>query len=112
MKKYQEVTPISRTDAQLVFAQCRTEEIPFTLVRLAYFDPDWKWVQDISIAFSTHPDKWVRRMCVICFSHLARIHGKLEKEKIMPVLHRLLQDPEVKGDVEDTLDELKIFLKE
>ena len=112
MKKYEKITPISRSEAQLIFDQGAPEEIALTLVRLAYHDPDWMWVQDICISLSTHHDKWVRQSCVIGFSHLARIHGKLDKEKVMPVLHRLLHDPEVKEEVEVTLDDLEIFLKE
>jgi hypothetical protein len=112
MKKYQEITPISRSEAQLIFAQCAPEEIALTLLRLAYHDPDWMWVQDLCVSLSTHHDKSVRQSCVICFSHLARIHGKLERQKVMLVLNRLLHDPEVKGEVEVTMDELEVFLKE
>jgi hypothetical protein len=112
MKKYQEITPISRSEAQRIFVQGGPDEISLTLVRLAYHDPDWMWVQDICISLSTHHDKWIRQTCVICFSHIARIHGKLERQKVMPVLNRLLHDPEVKGEVEVTIDGLEIFLKE
>ena len=111
MKKYQEITPISRSEAQLIFVQGAPEEIALTLLRLAYHDADWRWVQDICVSLSTHHDKWVRQTCVICFSHIARIHGKLEWQKVMPVLNRLLQDPDLKGEVEVTIDDLDIFLK-
>jgi hypothetical protein len=111
MKKYQEIIPISRGEAQLIFDRGVPEEIALTLLRLAYHDPDWMWVQDVCVSLATHQDKCVRRTCVICFSHLARIHGTLERQKVMPVLNRLLHDPEVKGEVEVTIDDLEVFLR-
>lgn len=111
MKKYEEITPISRSEAQLILDQGDPDGIPLTLLRLAYHDPDWTWVQDLCVSLSTHRSKWIRQTCVVCFSHLARIHGKLERQKVMPVLDRLLHDPEVKGEVEVTLDDLEVFLK-
>lgn len=89
----------------------KIEDIPLTLIRLAYYEPDWLWVQDLCISLSDHKDKWVRRACVTCFSHLARIHGRIEREKINPVLTRLLDDPDVFGYAEDTLEDLKVFLE-
>ena len=82
MNKYEKIEPISRTEAEAVIRGGKTEDIPLTLVRLAYHEPDWLWVQDLCIGPSDHPDKSVRRVCAICFSHLARIHGKLEREKV------------------------------
>jgi hypothetical protein len=111
VRKYEEITPISRSEAEAIIRANRAENIPLALIRLAYFDPDWRWVQDLCISLSNHKDEWVRRACATCFIHLARIHGKLEREKVNPVLTRLLGDPEIKGDVESTIEELKIFLK-
>jgi hypothetical protein len=111
MNKYEKIEPISRVEAEAVIRGGRKEDIPLTLVRLAYHEPDWRWVQDLCIGLSDHPDNSVRRVCAICFGHLARIHGKLESEKVNPVLTRLLSDPEVHGDAQETIEELDIFLK-
>lgn len=111
MKEYQKISPIPRDEAEIIIQQGFPEAIALTLVRLAYHDPDWRWVQNLCIALSSHPDKWVRRTCVTCFGHLARIHGYIDKQKVMPVLNQLLQDPDVKGEAEDALEDLKVFLK-
>jgi hypothetical protein len=109
---YQKTEPISREEAQNIIREASPEAIPVTLVRLAYYDPDWIAVQNICIELSTHEDKWVRRTCAICFGHLARIHGKIEREKVDPVLNRLLADPETRGGAEDAIKDLKMFLKD
>ncbi len=111
MNEYQEITPISREDAGAIISGDRPGDIPLALIRLAYYDPDWRWVQNLCISLADHKNKWVRRACVASFSHLARIHGKIEREKVNPVLTRLLDDPEVKGEAQDTIEELDIFLK-
>jgi hypothetical protein len=111
MKKYQHITPISRSEAERIIEQGSPEEIALTLVRLAYYDPDWIWVQDSCIALSAHHEKWIRRTCATCFGHLARIHGKLEKQKVMPVLNRLLADPDAKGAAKDAIEDIEVFLK-
>jgi hypothetical protein len=109
--RYEEITAITRSEAEIILRQDLPEIIPVTLVRLAYYEPDWKWVQDTCITFSTHRNVWVRRVCATCFGHLARIHGKLEMENVSPVLNRLLLDPEVKGEAEDAIEDIKIFLR-
>ena len=58
--KYQAVTPISRWEAQAIFDEGTPQEIAFTLVRLAYYDPDWMWVQDTRITLSEHRDIGVK----------------------------------------------------
>ncbi len=109
--EYQEISPISRSEAEALIRSGRSDAVPVALIRLAYYDPDWRWVQDLCIGLSNHKDKWVRRACVACFSHLARIHGNIEREKVNPVLTRLLDAPDVRGEAQDTIEELKAFLK-
>jgi hypothetical protein len=111
MNKYEEIAPISPVEAEAVIRAGKTEDVPLTLIRLAYYEPDWRWVQDLCINLSNHKDKWVRRACATCFGHLARIHGKIEREKINPVLTRLLNDSDVSGYAQDTINDLDIFLK-
>jgi len=111
MSGYQEITPISRNMAERIISEGSPEDVALTLVRLAYHDPDWTWVQDACIRLSTHEDKWVRRACAICFGHLARIHGNVDKEKVLPILARLSEDFDVKGEAEDAIEDFKVFLK-
>jgi hypothetical protein len=111
VNKFRQIDPISRNDAEGIFRNGTPSAIAVTLVRLAYHEPDWKWVQDKCIGFSSHSDVWVRRTCATCFGHIARIHGEIERDKVMVVLKRLLLDSDVKGEAEDTLEDFKVFLK-
>lgn len=52
--KYQEITPISREQAKEIIRGNQPEAISLTLIRLAYHDPDWQWVQNLCIGLSDH----------------------------------------------------------
>lgn len=109
--KYVEVEPIDRDEAEKLIASGDSECINFTLVRLAYHEPDWRWVEGLCLKLSTHEDWRVRAICATCFGHLARIHGELDTMQVMPVLRRLLDDALTKGYAEEAVDEIKIFLR-
>lgn len=108
--KYHEVVPISRVEAEAAFAGGISSAICDALIRVTYHDPDWQWVQEWCIALARHPDSAVRGLAANCFGHLARIHHKLELEKVMPVLNELFKDPEVSGRVQDAFDDIEIYL--
>jgi hypothetical protein len=110
--QYQAVTPIRRAEAIQTFTSGDAWNICDALVRVAYFDPDWRWVQSKCIEFSSHPDAAVRIVTATCLSHVARIHRKLDLDKVLPVLRSLLDDPEVNGTAEDALEDVVWYLKE
>ncbi len=107
---YHKVVPISRKDAEVAFSSGNSDRIGDALISIAFYDPDWRWVQDKCLYFidSSLPD--VRRLSKICLGHLARIHGKLEMNKVLPILERLRNNAEVSGTVEDTFEDIEIFI--
>ncbi|WP_167080781.1 hypothetical protein [Massilia aquatica] len=44
-----------------------------------------------------------------CLGHIARIHRKLEKEKVIAALRMKLDRSEIAGVVEDALDDISTF---
>jgi hypothetical protein len=108
--RYQEVRPITRAKAEVDLVSAIPSTRIDALLSLAYHDPELDWVQDRCIQFTEDPDPGVRRMAVLCFGHLARIHQKLDLDRVLPILHRLVNDPLIAGDVNDTLDDIEVFL--
>lgn len=108
-KKYQEAPPIAREDAERAFSCDLPEKICDALVRVALNDPDWRWVQEKCLYFINSPSPDVRRLAVICFGHLARIHGKLDLKRVLPVLEGMRDDHEIYGSVEDALEDIEAF---
>jgi hypothetical protein len=108
---FQEVLPISREEANAGLDSIDPGVLCNALVRVTYHDPDWRWVQTQCMRLAAHSDKNVRGLAVSCLGHLARIHGVLDTEEVLPLLNELLTDPEVAPRAEDALDDIKTFLK-
>jgi hypothetical protein len=108
--KYQEVTRIDREDFTKVFESGEADDVCNALVRLAFHDEDWEWVEDLCLEATRNPDPRIRSVAVTCLGHLARIHRRLHLERVSPVLKELLRDNELSGHVKDALDDIKTFL--
>jgi len=107
---YEEVLPITRDEAESVFATTDPVKVCNALVRITYHDPDWRWVQERCLHFARHSDPDICGCAATCLGHLARVHRVLDVEKVIPVIEELLIHPELAGIAEDALDDIKMFL--
>lgn len=80
------------------------------LLSLALYDPDWRLVQGICLTLLDDPDQDVRATAVLGLAHLARLHGDLDLDRVMPELRRLQSTPALSGRVEDALDDIETFI--
>ena len=110
---YQDIMPIARKQAELILSEQRSDSklICDTLLRVTYYEPDIIWVQEQCVELCQHNSVDVRRTAVICLGHLARLYEKLNMELVKPVLHSLLKDNEISGCVQDTLDDINMYIK-
>lgn len=83
--EYQEVLPISRQEAEKEFDSNNPSRISNALLRITYHDSDWLWVQSKCLELINYPDRNVKSIAVTCLGHLARIHGTLDIDKVVPV---------------------------
>jgi len=111
-KTYYKVSPISRSDADAAFSSGDSGRTSNALVSLAFHDADWRWVQDKCLRYIDSPFPDVRRLSIVCLGHLARIHGSLDMDEVLPVLEGLMEDAELRGVVEDTLEDIDIFIND
>ena len=90
-----------------------TDKIADALLSLAFYDEDWMFVENLCIEFSSHSDSKVRGIAILCFGHLARIHGQLHIEKVMPIINKALIDKDnfIRGHAYDAKDDINTFLK-
>lgn len=109
---YLEVVPISREEAESAILSDDPDAICNALLQLTYHDPDWQWVQNLCLQFVQYKDMNIRGLAVTCLGHLARIHGVLNTEKVVPILKDLRHDSDIGGKVEDALDDIQMFIHE
>jgi hypothetical protein len=108
--EYREPRAIKREDAAEAFASADVGRINDALIGLVYHDPDGRWVQDQCLALLDYPDNDVRGLAVTCLGHIARIHRDLDRDRVLPALEGLRDDPTIGGRAQDALDDIAIYL--
>ena len=109
--KYQAPKPIERKEAATAFQNENIKAICDALIRIAFHDSDWRWVQTQCLMFLKHPHADVRGLAATCLGHLARIHGQLDLGLVKPALQKLTKDPDIGGRAEDALDDIRMHLE-
>ena len=82
--RYEEPAPIARAEALHAFRSGDPEATCFALVRLAHHDPDWRFVQRWCLDLRDDASSAVGGLAATCLGHVARIHGQLNFEKVLP----------------------------
>src|SRR5919205_72563 len=92
---YQEPHPITREEAEAAFTSGDPERISRALVNVAFYDDDWRWVQEQCLGFTRNDVAAVRQIAVTCLGHVGRVHRRLDLERVLPAFDELSHDPEV-----------------
>jgi hypothetical protein len=109
--EYQEITPITKQEAEKAFSSNDSEKICTALVAISFYEEDWKWAQDKCLGFLESEGYEFSSLAATCLGHIARVHGKLEKDKVMQALNRHINDPKISGYIEDAIGDINMFLK-
>ena len=107
---YDQPEPISRTEIERQIATDTAEAICPALVSAALFEGDWRWVEALCLRMARDPRPDVRACAVVSLGHLARIHGALHVDQVIPLLNELVDDPQIGGRAEDALDDIRMFI--
>jgi len=109
--EYREPKALTRESAEKDLQAEDPAKICDALVGVAFHEADWRWVQSKCIELLSHRSTEVRGLAATCFGHLARIHGELDLNVVMPILERLRDDSDIGGRVQDALDDIQIYIK-
>lgn len=110
---YHQVLPIERDEGVRVLAHEPVERACEALLSVAYFEDDWRWAEALFldlIADETR-DRQLRRVAVICLGHLGRIHRRISRDTVIPVLKQLKKHDYFGESAENALDDLRYFVK-
>jgi|SRR6516225_3897304 hypothetical protein len=109
--EFEQINPLNKQQAERAFASADTEKIVHALLGTTFHEPDWEWVESRCLQYLESPVPDLRNTAIICLGHLARIHRKLHKTKVVQELSKYLVDPDYSGRVEDALDDIEMFVK-
>ena len=107
--KYEDLPPISREELEDSVAFGSEEVASRALLRMALNESDWLWTEEKCLAALEDLRPHVKAAAITSLGHLARIHGIVNRERVVPVLKSLQSDPEVGGIAEDALDDILLF---
>lgn len=92
------------------------EDIDFCLrllLKITFDCDDWEWIQNVCIdIINSNREKNICGLAVSCIGHLARIHGKIDKERIFELFDQQKDNPYISGRIEDAIDDINRFVKE
>ena len=108
--KYDEIGPVSRAEATSRLDSEDPRKVVDALLGLALHESDWRYVQTTCLQLSEHPDVWVRRNVATALGHLARLHGTLDLDVVLPVLARMHREVTTRSWVENAYDDFEAFL--
>jgi hypothetical protein len=107
--RYEKPEPIGRQEALDAIASGDSARSCEALIRLALNDPDGPWVEDVALRSTESDDPNIRAVAATALGHLARIHGQVTSDRVIPALRRLAEDPQTTGRAEDALSDIAIF---
>lgn len=109
MMKYEDPEPVTKEQALLVFQSQDIDRIVHAMLGATFHEPDWEWVQNWCLRFLQSAEPDLRNTAITCLGHLARIHRKIDKMKVVSALRSHLKDPGYEGRIEDALEDIEYF---
>jgi hypothetical protein len=102
--------PISAAAARRALDSGDPREISLALLRLALHGPDWKRAEELAREHAMHRDVTIRRNAATSLGHIARVHGRMDVDASLRLLHAMREDPEVTDWADAALDDFEMFL--
>ena len=108
---YKHPEPITKNEAEDFFKNSDAAIICDTLVAIAFYESDWKWVQEKCLYFLEADNPDIRAVAATCLGHVARIHKQLDRDKVINALKKHIHEKNVGGSVEDALGDIHMSLE-
>lgn len=110
--KYELIKSTDKARAKKLLGSDDRDVICRTLISIAMFEDDRAWAQAQCLKFARHNDSFVRGVAATGLGHIARIHGAIDEDEVVPVVRELLHDsdPATRGKAQDALSDFSTFL--
>jgi hypothetical protein len=109
--RYEEPPPSTPADVRAAIAGGDAAAAARALVGAAFHHEPWREVQALCLELLEGADRSLAAVAATCLGHLARIHGQLDTDVVLPALRRHRGDETVGPHVEDALDDIDWYLE-
>lgn len=109
--QYKEIPRLKREEVVTRLQGDNVDAKVEAILSAALYDGDYHWVQTQCIQLMNSNNANLQHATVTAIGHVARIHKTIDKASVIPELEKLHANPPLKGTIEDTLDDIKMFVK-
>ncbi len=110
--KYEPIKKYSKVDIEKAVADNNADELLLLVLSVALYSDDFEYAENFYVQLSIHEHFNVRGNAIQGFGHIARIHGKLNENKVKLIIESASKDKNkiVRGNAIDAKDDTKQFL--
>lgn len=110
--KYEEPPEWTRDAVERALQDDDANALIRAVIAAAMYDDDWRYAQDLCVRLSSHRHFNVRGNAVLGFGHIARVHGKLKRAVVQPIIEAALRDADdyVRGHGIAAANDTALFL--
>ncbi len=109
--EYREPDRLTIEQARMI-VQSSPAEASHALVSVAFHEPSLPTALSLIVPCAHSKDPMIRGAAILCFGHLARLHGSLPKDAVMRLIKAGLVDesPYVRGQAESAAYDVEVYL--
>lgn len=111
-KEYQDIPNFHPELAKSLLGSNDEEKVIEGLLSVVLYSGDYQMSIDQAVEFAIHDNKNIRGCSILCFGHIARTFGKLDMERVKPLIRSALVDKSdfVRKKAHDAVEDIKTFL--
>jgi hypothetical protein len=109
---YEAIPEWGRAEVEAAIERNVPEELLYAVVSAAMYANDAEWAESVCLRLATHPHFNVRGNALLGFGHIARIHRRLSRRRVLPLLEAGFHDPHdyVRGHAHGAADDISHYL--
>jgi hypothetical protein len=110
--RYEPIPELTRAEVEAAVERDDPGELLYAVLAAALYADDPAWAEGVCLRAASHRDPNVRGNAVLGFGHLARLHGRLDRLRVEPVIAAALDDPDpyVRGHAHNAAGDVSHFL--
>ena len=110
--RYEDIPILTKEEILEVLHEADPDELKTIPLSAALGIDDWQWAQAVCLQLATHPEPIVRGNAILGFGHLARVHRRLDRDRVEPALRDALNDRDayVRGHADSAAEDVTTFL--
>ena len=110
---YRKAVSWSRATVEAALLADDPELLLQAVVAVSMYEEDQRYAEELCVRLARHPHFNVRGNAVLGFGHIARVHRRLEKKIVQPIIAAALKDQDeyVRGQAHSAKDDTEHFLR-